>query len=382
MTELSIVVAGGGTAGHIEPALAVADALRDRHGAQVVALGTTKGLEKDLIPERGYELALINPVPVPRKPNADLALLPFRVIKAVMNTRKILKRVHADAVIGFGGYVSAPAYLAARSLGIPFFVHEANARAGMANKLGVFLGGIGLNAVSNCGMKGDVVGVPIRASLAPDAPQEKRKAEACDLWGLDPNKPTVLVTGGSQGAMSINDAVAIAVPELTKAGIQVLHAFGKKNISPEIFDGYVAVPYIDRMDLAYAVADVVVCRAGAMTVAEVTAAGKPAIYIPLPHGNGEQALNAKPVISAGGATLINDKELTGEALATQIRAIIDDQEIYSSMVDATKRSSLGRAAEDIAARIVKEGSKCESIWLVSVGPVCPAWPGFCCLVVI
>ena len=336
MTELSIVVAGGGTAGHIEPALAVADALRDGHGAQVVALGTTKGLEKDLIPERGYELALINPVPVPRKPNADLALLPFRVIKAVMNTRKILKRVHADAVIGFGGYVSAPAYLAARSLGIPFFVHEANARAGMANKLGVFLGGIGLNAVSNSGMKGDVVGVPIRASLAPD---------------------TVLVTGGSQGAMSINDAVAIAVPELTKAGIQVLHAFGKKNISPEIFDGYVAVPYIDRMDLAYAVADVVVCRAGAMTVAEVTAAGKPAIYIPLPHGNGEQALNAKPVISAGGATLINDKELTGEALATQIRAIIDDQEIYSSMVDATKRSSLGRAAEDIAARIVKEGSK-------------------------
>ena len=357
MTELSIVVAGGGTAGHIEPALAVADALRDGHGAQVVALGTTKGLEKDLIPERGYELALINPVPVPRKPNADLALLPFRVIKAVMNTRKILKRVHADAVIGFGGYVSAPAYLAARSLGIPFFVHEANARAGMANKLGVFLGGIGLNAVSNSGMKGDVVGVPIRASLAPDAPQEKRKAEACDLWGLDPNKPTVLVTGGSQGAMSINDAVAIAVPELTKAGIQVLHAFGKKNISPEIFDGYVAVPYIDRMDLAYAVADVVVCRAGAMTVAEVTAAGKPAIYIPLPHGNGEQALNAKPVISAGGATLINDKELTGEALATQIRAIIDDQEIYSSMVDATTRSSLGRAAEDIAARIVKEGSK-------------------------
>ena len=189
MTELSIVVAGGGTAGHIEPALAVADALRDGHGAQVVALGTTKGLEKDLIPERGYELALINPVPVPRKPNADLALLPFRVIKAVMNTRKILKRVHADAVIGFGGYVSAPAYLAARSLGIPFFVHEANARAGMANKLGVFLGGIGLNAVSNSGMKGDVVGVPIRASLAPDAPQEKRKAEACDLWGLDPNKP-------------------------------------------------------------------------------------------------------------------------------------------------------------------------------------------------
>jgi len=154
---------------------------------------------------------------------AAVALLPFRVIKAVMNTRKILKRVHADAVIGFGGYVSAPAYLAARSLGIPFFVHEANARAGMANKLGVFLGGIGLNAVSNSGMKGDVVGVPIRASLAPDAPQEKRKAEACDLWGLDPNKPTVPGT-------AIASAQGLAATRTTRA--RVIQVSGSPSRDP------------------------------------------------------------------------------------------------------------------------------------------------------
>lgn len=353
---ISVVVAGGGTAGHIEPALAVADALGTQ--AHVTALGTSRGLETELVPERGYELSLINPVPVPRKPNKDLLLLPFRVLKAVRSTRKILKKTKADAVIGFGGYVSAPAYIAARTLGIPFFVHEANARAGMANKLGVFLGGIGLNAVAGSGMKGDVVGVPIRASLAADDPKAtaEHRAKACDYWGLDPNKPTVLVTGGSQGARSINDAVAIAAPKLSAAGIQVLHAYGKKNTSPEPADGYVPVPYIAHMDWAYAIADVVVCRAGAMTVAEVTAAGKPAIYIPLPHGNGEQALNASSVIEAGGATLIKDSDLTGEALATQIQAIIGDKEIYSSMVDATKRSNLGRAAEDIASRILRKVS--------------------------
>ncbi|MDO4685780.1 MAG: undecaprenyldiphospho-muramoylpentapeptide beta-N-acetylglucosaminyltransferase [Corynebacterium sp.] len=347
---VNIVVAGGGTAGHIEPALAVADALREQ-GAVVSALGTERGLETDLIPKRGYELDLIQPVPVPRTFNLGLLMLPLRVLKAVHQTRKILRKRKADALIGFGGYVSAPAYVAARSLGIPYFVHEANARAGMANKLGVWIGGTGLNAVEGSGMRGDVVGVPIRATLS-GAQSEETRAEGYANWGLDPNKQTLLVTGGSQGARSLNQALAGACESITDAGIQILHAYGRKNEAPATHPGYVAVPYIDRMDLAYGIADLVVCRAGAMTVAEVTAAAIPAIYVPLPHGNGEQALNAQPVISAGGATLIYDSDLTAQGLATQVKAILGDPEIHDHMVDAARKSGLGHAAEEIARRIL------------------------------
>lgn len=351
---LSIVVAGGGTAGHIEPALAVAEVLRDDHGARVTALGTKKGLEKDIVPERGFDLRMIRPVPVPRKVNTTLAKLPFNVIRAVRETQKILADVEADCLIGFGGYVSAPAYIAARFSGIPFFVHEANARAGMANKLGIALGGIGLTAVANSGVKGDVVGVPIARRLYPgdEETQAKRKAQACEKWGLDPEKRTLFVTGGSQGAMSLNRALAAAVESITAAGFQVLHAYGPKNNAPESHEAYTAVPFIKDMDLAYAVADLVVCRAGAMTVAEVTAAGIPAIYVPLPHGNGEQALNATPVVSTGGATLIADAELTGATLASQVLAILNDREILESMREATRQSTLGHASVDIAERVI------------------------------
>ncbi|MFV8380823.1 undecaprenyldiphospho-muramoylpentapeptide beta-N-acetylglucosaminyltransferase [Corynebacterium hindlerae] len=352
---LSVVVAGGGTAGHIEPALAVADALVAEHGARVVALGTPKGLELELVPARGFDLEMIPPVPVPRKPSLALAKLPFRVIKAVQQTRAILKKVDADVVVGFGGYVSAPAYIAAKLNKIPFVIHEANARAGMANKLGVRLGGIGLNAVEDSGMKGEVVGVPIHAALTEPPSWEKRNA-AYAKWGLDPEKKTLLVTGGSQGARSINTALSACVRDIVDAGFQVLHAYGKKNAAPETFPGYVAVPYIETMGLAYSIADLVVSRAGAMTVAEVTAAGIPALYVPLPHGNGEQALNATPVVDAGGAQLINDTELTGELLKDTVIALLRDDDLRSHMVRAAQATGFGEAATAIA-KIVADVAK-------------------------
>lgn len=348
----SVVVAGGGTAGHIEPALAVADALTAREEeVRITALGTTRGLEIDLVPERGYSLRTIPPVPVPRKVTPSLVKLPWRVAQAVRATERILQDVDADVVIGFGGYVSAPAYLAARRLRIPFFVHEANARAGMANKLGVKLGGIGLNAVADSGIPGDVVGVPIRPAHRHNRGQETQHS-AREQFGLNPDAATVLVTGGSQGAVSLNRAVEAALPNLRAAGIQVLHAYGKKNSPAKDQPGYVGLPYITDMARAYAAADVVCCRAGAMTVAEVTASGTPAIYVPLPHGNGEQGLNAKPVIAAGGARIIDDAELNGSTLSAQVLAILGDKTTYQSMVDATKDSGLGSAAEDIAQRII------------------------------
>lgn len=348
---LSVVVAGGGTAGHIEPALAVAEALVERHGAAVTALGTPRGLERDLVPARGFDLRFIDPVPVPRRPSVDLLKLPFRVVAAVRQARGILREVKADALIGFGGYVSAPAYLAARSLGIPFFVHEANARAGMANKLGARLGGTAFNAVSGSGMPGRVVGIPVRSALR-GGDTHAAAERGREQWGLAPDRKTLLVTGGSQGAVNLNEAVAEAVGTLTGEGFQVLHAYGKRNTAPAPHEHYVALPYIEDMAAAYAVADLIVCRSGAMTVAEVTASGLPAVYVPLPHGNGEQALNATGVVAAGAARLVDDAELNPERLVAEVSEILGDDELLAAMRAAARGHSAGDAAAHLADAII------------------------------
>nr|WP_205570544.1 undecaprenyldiphospho-muramoylpentapeptide beta-N-acetylglucosaminyltransferase [Corynebacterium lactis] len=353
----TVVVAGGGTAGHIEPALAVADAVKELcPQARVIALGTTRGLESTLVPARGYELELIPPVPVPRKPTADLFKLPLNVARAVRQTRKILDSVGADVVIGFGGYVSAPAYMACRmGRKIPFVVHEANARAGMANKLGVALGGVGLAAVSGSGLKAEVIGNPVRAALS-NLDRAAKKSEAREFFGLPQQGPVLFVTGGSQGAKSINDAVSAAAPELSRAGVSVLHAYGKKNeVGVETSNPdfpYVAVPYIDRMDLAYSAADLILCRSGAMTVAEVSAVGLPAVYVPLPHGNGEQALNATDVVEAGGGILISDDSLTVASIADTVIPLVTDPGRLEEFSRATANAGHASAAENIARRVL------------------------------
>lgn len=349
---LNVVVAGGGTAGHIEPAMAVAEELRDR-SHNVIALGTARGLETDIVPARGFELKLIKPVPVPRKPSVELLKLPAKLASTIKETKEILAEHNTDVLIGFGGYVSAPAYLAARALGIPFFVHEANARAGMANKLGVALGGIGLNSVADSGLKGEIVGIPLRKTLYGN--QEQLAARAKDLWNLDDGRKTILITGGSQGAQSVNKAVAGAVDQLTDAGYQIIHAYGKKNQAPQAKAFYHPVPYIEDMGAAYAVADLYVGRSGAMTVAETTAANVPAIYVPLPHGNGEQGLNAKSIVNAGGAEIVNDHDLNPELLVEKVTDILENK--HQTMADATKLSGLGNAAVVIANKLEEAALK-------------------------
>lgn len=345
----TIVVAGGGTAGHIEPALAVAEALLAR-GAEVLALGTPKGLETTLVPARGLELELIDPVPIPRKPSLELLKVPARLIAAIRQTKAVLKRHDVDAVIGFGGYVSAPAYIAARLMGLPFFVHEANARAGMANKLGVALGGTGLNAVADSGLKGEVVGIPLRASLKADPAAAGQRART--LWGLDPQRKVVLVTGGSQGAASLNKAVAEGIDDVVAAGFQVLHSVGKKNELPAGKPGYAPVAYIDDMAAAYAIADLIVCRAGAMTVAENTQAGIPAVYVPLPHGNGEQGKNAAAIVAAGGARLIDDAAFDGAAFVRNVTEILSDDALARQMAEVATQTGLGDASAIIAEKLL------------------------------
>lgn len=356
MSELNVVLAGGGTAGHIEPALAVGEVLRDQFGANVVALGTERGLETTIVPARGFELALIDPVPIPRKKPWKLATVPAKLLRSVNQAKQAMKSSGAQVVLGTGGYVSAPAYLAAKSLRLPFFVLETNALAGMANKLGVKLGGVGLNAVANSGMAGDVVGIPVRPGVGVD-PDGAKRERGLRTWGLDPEKTTVLVTGGSQGAVSINTALADAVERITAAGHQVLHAYGRKNDAPAPHDGYTAVPYIDDMEAAYAVADVVVCRSGAMTVAENSAAGVPAIYIPLPHGNGEQGLNSAHLVATGAALRIDDAELTGEVLVEKLLPLLNNDDVRAEMRRAIAQSGAGNVAEDLARRIADAAGK-------------------------
>ncbi|WP_301200454.1 glycosyltransferase, partial [Corynebacterium stationis] len=175
-------------------------------------------------------------------------------------------------------------------------------------------------------------------------------------WGFDDSKPVLLITGGSQGAASINAAVKAALPELVEH-VQVLHAYGPRNEAPQAQDGYVPVPYIEDMAAALAVADLTVCRSGAMTVAEITAAGLPAIYVPLPHGNGEQALNSQHVVEAGGAIMIKDSDLTGQRLVEEVVAIADNPQRREEMVAAAQDSGAGDVSKMLADRIAADVRK-------------------------
>lgn len=355
---VSVVLAGGGTAGHVEPAMAVADALRAiAPQTRITALGTERGLETRLVPERGYDLRLITPVPLPRKVNADLFRLPLRVRQAVRETRAVFDDVQADVVIGFGGYVAVPAYLAARRglrrPAVPVLIHEANARAGIANKVGARSAVRVLAAVEDSGLAGaEVVGMPLRSSIT-ELDRAALRTQAREHFGFAEDTPVLLVFGGSQGAASLNRAVSGAATELAGRGIAVLHAHGPKNTLklPEPQPGdppYVAVPYLNRMDLAYAAADLAICRSGAMTVAEVCAVGLPAVYVPLPIGNGEQRLNALPVVQAGAGMLVADEELSPQFVAETVGALLGDTNRLAAMTAAAGAIGQRDAAERVA----------------------------------
>jgi UDP-N-acetylglucosamine--N-acetylmuramyl-(pentapeptide) pyrophosphoryl-undecaprenol N-acetylglucosamine transferase len=308
-----VLLAGGGTAGHTSPLLATAAVLSDE-GVDITCLGTPRGLEVTLIPQAGYDLELVPPVPLPRRPGKDLALMPAKLRRAVKATGEVIDRIKPDVIVGFGGYVSVPAYLIARRRGIPLVVHEGNAIPGVANKLGArFTEHVATSFPDTDLPHAIYIGLPIRREIS-GLDRAAVRAEGRAHFGLDADRPTLLVTGGSQGARRINVAVSAAARDLADSGVQVLHAAGRpEEVTAQPREGdppYVVLPFIDRMDLAYAAADLIVCRAGANTVTEVAAVGLPAAFVPLPIGNGEQAHNAHPVVQAGGALLIDDGALT------------------------------------------------------------------------
>jgi UDP-N-acetylglucosamine--N-acetylmuramyl-(pentapeptide) pyrophosphoryl-undecaprenol N-acetylglucosamine transferase len=354
---MSVVLAGGGTAGHISPALALADALRRADPSiQITCLGTERGLETRLVPLHGYELALIPPVPLPRRLTPQLFSVPARMLGAVRATAAVLDRCGAQVLVGFGGYVATPGYLAARSRGVQIVVHEANSRPGLANRIGALLT---LHVfTSQPGTKlphASCIGIPIRREIAAlDRLALGDKARA--HFGLRPDLPVLLITGGSQGARSLNRAVVGAAGAILAAGVQVLHIIGPRSdiavpaFGPEV--PYVVLPYLDRMDLGYAAADFALCRAGANTCAEMTAVGMPAAYVPLPHGNGEQRLNAVPIAAAGGGLIVPDAELSPDWLVGTLLPVLLDPERVADMSRAAAAAGRPDADRLLAARVI------------------------------
>src|SRR5690606_15239145 len=308
-SSLSVVLAGGGSAGHVNPLLSTADALRAAvPDVRIVVRGTREGLEARLVPERGYHLEFLPKAPFPRRPNLAALRFPTSMRRAVSRAAEIIEGFEADVVVGFGGYVATPAYLAARRTRTPIVIHEQNARAGLANRLGArFTDQVATTFAATRLPHSQVIGLPMRREIA-DLDRAGLREEGLAHFGLRDDRTTLLVFGGSLGAQRLNDAFPAAAADLRSAGVQVLHLTGAGKpveVDPDPECPYITLEYSDRMDLAYSVADLAVCRAGGGAVCELTAVGLPAIYVPLPIGNGEQRLNAADVVAAGGGLLLD-----------------------------------------------------------------------------
>jgi UDP-N-acetylglucosamine--N-acetylmuramyl-(pentapeptide) pyrophosphoryl-undecaprenol N-acetylglucosamine transferase len=358
--SLSVVLAGGGTAGHINPLLAIAAAIRDaRPDARLLAVGTAAGMETRLVPAAGLELATIDRVPFPRKPCADLLRLPGRLAGAVRQAGRILDDARADVLVGVGGYVCTPMYLAAWRRKIPIVIHEANTRPGLANRVGARLSRHVAVAFAGTPLRNARhVGMPMRREVSAMVRGTARNAALRKL-DLQPEKPVLIVTGGSSGAQSINRTVAASLEALSRAGVQTIHITGRgKSVEdPDgnvlTADGYRQLEYVDGMETVYAAADLLLARSGAATVSEVAAVGVPAVFVPLPIGNGEQALNARGLVDAGGALLVADRDFTPEWVRTSLIPLLTDRSRLDAM--AANAENLGiRNADQLMADLVLE----------------------------
>lgn len=363
-SPLSVVLAGGGTAGHISPLLAIAHALSEQDpSTRLTVVGTAAGMETRLVPAAGYPLETIDRVPMPRRPSIDLVKLPARLVRAVSQASAVIDRAGADVVVGVGGYVSTPLYLAAWRRKVPVVIHEANARPGLANRLGSRIATTVAAAFKGTGLPGArVVGMPMRRSISSLNRVDARAAARTSL-NLNSSQPALIVTGGSSGALSINRAVANVVPLLAAEGIQLLHITGGgKQVTdadgqPLEAEGYRQVEYVDDMETVYAAADLLLARAGAATVSEVSAVGLPAVLVPLPHGNGEQRRNAADLVTAGGALLIEDAALTADWLQKEVFPLLKNEVALSAMAAASANLGVRDADVQMAQLVVAAARK-------------------------
>lgn len=346
-----IALAAGGTAGHIEPAIACAKAIKELdNNAEVFIIGTGKGLEKNIVPQRGLALALIPATPLPRKISLSTFSLPFRLWTARNISQKLLIERKVDCIIGFGAYVSLPVYLAAKKLNIPVIIHEGNKKAGLANRVGSKFAKQIFQMFPDSIKGAQTIGMPIRKEIS-RLNRENSRIQARINFGLDPDKKTILVFGGSQGSININKSIVECLASLDELNIQILHSIGNKNsvdASTKKYSFYHPVSYIEKMEDAYAAADLVISRAGAMTIAEQTVLGMPAIYVPFAVGNGEQTQNVSQLIKDGGGVLISDSNLSGAVLETQIKELLGNPTKLKEMSQAASAHALRDADKKVA----------------------------------
>ena len=325
----TIVLAGGGTAGHIEPALAVARAWRLAHpDDHIVFIGTEGGLENKIIPTAGFTVTHIPKVAVARRPSLTWLRVPAQLLKAVSASRIVLR--NADLLIGFGGYVSAPAYLAARITGLPTVIHEANAKPGWANRLGALL--TPYLAVANPVDSREfrdalLTGLPLRSDVASTFTASRSDFKGARIGakkrlGFDEKAPLIFIMGGSQGSVAINREIAGALPALLSKGLSILHSVGRANSLPKTEGAYHPVAYLDAMADAYLASDVIIARSGAVTCCEFRALGRYALFVPLPIGNGEQFINARTLVADKRAQVLEQSQFTSTYLIEHIDELL------------------------------------------------------------
>ena len=354
-----ILLAGGGTGGHLFPALAIADAIRRLSpAAELLFVGTEGKIEARVVPARGYAFETIWISGFHRTFRLSNLIFPLKAVVALVQSFILIRRFRPDVVVGTGGYVCGPILYAASLLHIPTVVHESNSYPGVTTRAvaqratKVFTA---FEATSRWlpGVRSiELVGTPTR-----DVLENASREEASTFFGLEPGKKTVLVFGGSLGAFSINDAVLGCLDEWMKKGVQLIWQTGEKEYGR--IQGSLGTksvgwkgPFIEKMEYAYTAADLVVCRAGAVTLAELTRLGKPAILVPYPHAAADhQRYNAKTLEDAGAATMILDDEIGGK-LGPVVLELINDETRRTLMSKASRRLGRPEAGKDIAQRIL------------------------------
>ena len=328
------IISGGGTGGHIFPAVAIANEIKRRQpDCEILFVGANGRMEMTRVPEAGYRIVGLDITGLQRRLTPQNLLFPVRVFRSVRKAGKLLEEFRPDAVVGVGGYASAPVLLAATSRAIPSLIQEQNSYAGLVNKL--LARRVGRICVAYEGMekffprnKLVLTGNPVRTEIALG-----NRAEALAFFGLDPNKKTLLVVGGSLGARTLNLATAAALPRLREAGVQLLWQTGKLYFSEArhqaalYLDAHLhALEFIQRMDLAYAAADVVISRAGALSVSELCLTGKASILVPSPNvAEDHQTKNALALVSKGAAVLITDEHAPTRLYDEALRLVADSE---------------------------------------------------------
>lgn len=360
---MKVILSGGGTGGHIYPALTIADEIKKQNPkAEIIFAGTQQGLEKDIIPRYGYPLKFIEVAGFKRSISFDTLRSIYKLFKGLSDSYKLINEEKPDLVIGTGGYVCGPVVFMAARKGIPCCIQEQNAMPGATNKIlshvvkKVFLGYQEGAKYFKGSAELEYTGNPIRTEIL-----EHTKAQAIKELKLDPHKKTILVSGGSRGARSINKAMLEAELQLSgRNDVQVLHATGDANYQEYmkelekrggVEDNIIIKPYLHNMPVALAAADLAVFRAGAIGLAELMAKGIPSILVPYPYATANhQEFNARAVESAGAAKVIVDKELTGEKLLEEIERLLLHQDELKNMQSAAQKLGKPKAAADIAAR--------------------------------